>query len=82
MKKVLFTLALFASLSSFAQKKEEPKDSTVQITLHVNEYRAVLSAIDANIDSKKLSKDLIEFIAKNAQLVTDKPKELPTKKKD
>lgn len=75
MKKAIVLGAIVFSLGANAQQKESKViDSTVQITLNINEYRAIMSTIDANIDSKKLSKDLLEFIAKNAQLVTDKPK--------
>lgn len=76
------TLTLFACLIvafAFAQEpKKEPvkQDTIIQITLKLSDYKNLLGIIDANIDSKKLSKDLIEFIAKNAQIVqpADKPK--------
>ena len=74
MKKTLILGAILFSLSASAQKETTIKDTTIQITFTLNEYRAVMSAIDANIDSKKISKELLEFIAKNAQMVADKPK--------
>jgi len=75
MKKMIVLGAIIFSLSANAQTKDSTvKDSTVQITLKINEYRAIMNAIDQNIDSKKLSKDLLEFIGKNAQLIADKPK--------
>ena len=75
MKKTLILGAILFSLSSNAQQKESKViDTTIEIKFTLNEYRAVMSAIDANIDSKKISKELLEFIAKNAQMVADKPK--------
>lgn len=75
MKKTIIIGAILFSLSANAQQKESKViDSTVEIKLSLNEYRAVMSAIDVNIDSKKISKELLEFIAKNAQLIADKPK--------
>jgi len=75
MKKAIVLGAILFSLSSNAQQKESKIiDSTIKITFSINEYRAVMSTIDANIDSKKLSKDLLEFIAKRAELIADKPK--------
>jgi hypothetical protein len=72
MKTIITILAAAFCLSASAQEK---KDTTIEIKLNINEYRAIMSAIDANIDSKKISKDLLEFIAKNA-FIADKPKEI------
>ena len=72
MKKLLTTTALFVALLSQAQ---ENKDTTIAMTVNINEFRAILYAIDANIDSKKVSKELLEFIQKNSKIVADKPKE-------
>lgn len=82
MKKITIIAAiLFASISSFAQSKEK-KDTTIQITISIDQYRGLLYAIDQNIDSKKTSKEIIEFIIKSAKMSeADKPKELPTKEK-
>ena len=76
MKKVFFILSLFLSLSAFSQEK---KDTTFQITLSIDQFRQVLFVIDQNVDSKKVSKELIEFLQKSAQMVANKPKELKTK---
>ena len=76
MKKAIVLGAVLFSLSSNAQQKESKIiDTTIKITFSINEYRAVMSTIDSNIDSKKLSKDLLEFIAKRAELIADKPKQ-------
>ena len=77
MKKTLILGAILFSLSSNAQQKESKIiDTTIQITFTLNEYKAVMNAIDSNIDSKKISKEILEFIAKNAQMVADKPKNI------
>ena len=72
MKKLLTTTALFIALLSQAQEK---KDTTIAMTVNINEFRAILYTIDTNIDSKKVSKELLEFIQKNSKIVADKPKE-------
>jgi len=46
------------------------------MTVNINEFRAILYTIDANIDSKKVSKELLDFIQKNSKIVADKPKQL------
>ena len=65
MKKLLLAAAIFAAINVQAQTK----DTTVQITLNINQLRAVLAAIDANIDSKRASKELIDFLQQNAKIV-------------
>lgn len=73
MKKALFIAALLFSLSVNAQEKpkpqEQPKDTTIAVTLNINQFRALLFAIDQNIDSKKASKELIDFLQQNAKMV-------------
>ncbi len=74
MKKILFLLLL----STTAMAQDKPKqDSTIQITLKLDEFRALLLVIDQNIDSKKLSKEVLEFLQKNTKLLqpADKPKQ-------
>jgi len=63
-------LGLLISLSATAQSK----DTTIQITMSIQDYRAVLSTIDNNIDSKKVTKDLILFLQRSSKIVADKPK--------
>jgi len=65
MKKLLLAAAIFSAINVQAQTK----DTTVQITLNINQLRAVLAAIDANIDSKRASKELIDFLQQNAKIV-------------
>ena len=82
MKKAIFIAAIFIAATSQAQEK---KDTTIQVKMSINDFRVILGSIDQNIDSKKLSNGLIDFLQKNASIVADKPKTeavLPTKKKD
>lgn len=64
MKKLLLAALLFSG-----SLQAQTKDTTVQITLNINQLRAVLAAIDANIDSKRASKELIDFLQQNARIV-------------
>lgn len=76
MKKSILTLSIcLIAAFAFAQEPVK-KDTTIQITLNINQFRVLLSTIDQNIDSKKLSKELLEFLQKSAQIVqpSDKPK--------
>lgn len=72
MKKLITLFALVICLTATAQKK----DTTIQITFSLDQYKALLYTIDMYMDSKRLSKEIIEFIQKNAQILqpADKPK--------
>ena len=50
MKKTLILGAILFSLSANAQKESKIIDTTIQITFTLNEYKAVMNAIDSNID--------------------------------
>ena len=73
MKKTIIAALLLLSINAFSQK-EQVKDSTVKITMTLQEYRQVLNVIDNNIDSKALTKQLLDFFQKRTELVADKPK--------
>lgn len=74
MKKTILVLLITAiSITVNAQDK---KDTTVQTTMTLNEYRALMNTIDQNIDSKTLTKQIMEFFQKRTQIVADKPKEI------
>lgn len=82
MKKTILTIAVLfiVSLGMTQTKKDSTvsvKDTTISVQMNINQFRALLGAIDANIDSKKVSKELLEFLQKSAQIVQpkDKPKE-------
>ena len=82
MKKSILTLSLIlVSILAFSQEKPkvEPakKDTTIAIQMKLDQFKALLYAIDANIDSKKVSKELLDFLQKSAQIVQpkDKPKQ-------
>lgn len=78
MKKLLFGLMLVSALSVNAQNKET-KDTTIALTMSINQFRALLGTIDALVDSKKASKELIEFLSQNAKMLNP-VKEEPLKK--
>lgn len=61
-----------------AQDKQQ-KDTVIAVTMQLNQFRALLFAIDSNIDSKKASKELIEFLQQNAKMMSP-VKEEPAKK--
>lgn len=75
MKKLLITLLL---ITSYAFAQDKPKqDTVVVVQMNIQQFRALLTAIDQNIDSKRASKEIVEFLQKSAQIVQpkDKPKE-------
>lgn len=75
MKKLLITLLL---ITSYAFAQDKPKqDTVVAVQMNIQQFRALLTAIDQNIDSKRVSKEIVEFLQKSAQIVQpkDKPKE-------
>ena len=79
MKKLLVIAAIIAASSAQAQSK----DTTIQVKLEINQFRALINALDILIDSKKASKEVIELLTKNASILeADKPKELQAPKKN
>lgn len=77
MKKTLLTLTFaIASVSLFAQQKQISDTTKIKIEMTVGELKNLLSILDANIDSKKLTKDISDFLKGNAQILqpSDKPK--------
>jgi hypothetical protein len=81
MKKIGFTLFIcLLSAVVFGQNKPDTvkaaKDTTISVQMNINQFRQLLFAIDQNVDSKKISKELLEFLQKSAQIVqpADKPK--------
>jgi hypothetical protein len=81
MRKSILTIAiLFIASLGMAQAKKDStvavKDTTISVQMNINQFRGLLYAIDQNIDSKKVSKELLEFLQKSAQIVqpSDKPK--------
>lgn len=83
MKKVLLIIILFAATTANAQAPQNAKDTTIQITLTLNQLRAVFAVLDQNIDSKKVSKEVLEFLQANAKMLTPtSTTEKPTPKKN
>jgi len=74
MKATLTTLLLTAAFAVQAQTKpvEQPKaiqDTLINIEITLSQMRALFATIDQNLDSKKVSKEILEFLQKNARLV-------------
>jgi hypothetical protein len=76
MKKLFITFLICLPLALMAQSDTTKRDTTIQLKMNINQFRALLGTIDANIDSKSVSKSLLEFLQKSAQIVqpADKPK--------
>jgi hypothetical protein len=76
MKKLFITLLICLPFGLMAQSDTTKRDTTIQIKMNINQFRGLLYAIDQNIDSKSVSKSLLEFLQKSAQMVqpADKPK--------
>jgi hypothetical protein len=54
------------------------KDTTIQVVLSLDKFKMLLYSIDTNIDSKKASKEIIQFLQQSARLLeAEKPKALP-----
>lgn len=64
----MFILGLFFCLAATAQKK----DTTIVVTMPLESFKALLYAIDSNIDSKKASKDIADFLLKSASILPPK----------
>lgn len=78
MKKLLITLLL---ITSYAFAQDKPKqDTIIAVQMNINQFRAVISAIDQNIDSKRISKELIDFLHKSAKIVEQKPQQVNKEK--
>lgn len=73
MKFLIAATFILCSLFVRAQKSEKtitaPKDSIVIIQLSREDYAVLEQAINANIDSKTVTKQLIEFLRTRALLV-------------
>jgi len=76
MRKLIITFLICLPLALMAQSDTTKRDTTIQLKMNINQFRGLLYAIDQNIDSKKVSKELLEFLQKSAQMVqpADKPK--------
>lgn len=73
MRKGLITLLLITGVA-FAQDKPQAKqDTVIAVEMKIDQFRAVLITIDQNVDSKKISKELLEFLQKSAKMIEPKP---------
>ncbi len=76
MKQTLTIFGLLFCLGAVAQQK----DTTVQMNMPINQFRSLLAAIDGNIDSKKASKELVDFLIKSAAILPQKQDSTITQK--
>jgi len=76
MKKLITILLILSAFTIQAQDVPVKQDTVIAVQMKLDQFRALLMAIDQNIDSKKVSKEILEFLQKNARLVqpADKPK--------
>lgn len=64
----MLIIGLFFCLAATAQKK----DTTIQFIMSIEQFRGLMISIDASIDSKKASKEIIDFLIKSAAIVPNK----------
>lgn len=57
-----------AAIAADKKLASKVKDTSIVITLDINTYRQLLYVLDANIDSKKLSKEIFDLLNKSATL--------------
>jgi len=76
MKKLITILLILSAFTIQAQDVPVKQDTTIEVQMKLDQFRALLNAIDQNIDSKKISKEILTFLQQNAKMVqpADKPK--------
>lgn len=85
MKKLsyLFILCLLTLISNGQEKKADSTEKMVVITLDTTSYKQLLFVIENNIDSKQVTKAIMELFQKNARLMDmEKPKKQIQPKKN
>lgn len=82
-KSIILILAVMLSVTSFSQVQLKQGDS-VEIKISGEQYVALIQTIDANIDSKKAAKEIIDFLQKIARIAqpAKKPDEVKPKPKN
>lgn len=81
----LFAALLLITANAQAKKdstQQQPKDTTIAVVMSLDQFKALLSTIDQNIDSKQITRQLLAFLQQSAQIMqpADKPKEEPKPK--
>ena len=83
MRKSIISTIAFLGLAFAVQAQtkpvEQPKaiqDTLINIEITLPQMRALFATIDQNVDSKKVSKEILTFLQQNAKMVqpADKPK--------
>lgn len=78
MKKAIFILSILFATASFAQEKPK-QDTTIIVTAKIEDFRRLLYLIDMNVDSKKVSAEIINFLQQSARIAEPPKKEQPKK---
>jgi hypothetical protein len=77
---IIVLVVLGIAFAGQAQTKSDTTktqaDTVIAVQMPLNQFRALLYSLDQNIDSKKTSKEILEFLQKSARIVqpVDKPK--------
>ena len=76
MKKIIIVFLILSAFTLQAQDVPVKQDTVIAVQMKLDQFRALLMAIDQNIDSKKISKEILTFLQQNAKMVqpADKPK--------
>ena len=76
MKQLIIILLILSAFTLQAQDVPVKQDTTIAVQMKLDQFKALLMAIDQNIDSKKISKEILTFLQQNAKMVqpADKPK--------
>jgi len=76
MKKIIIVFLILSAFTLQAQDVPVKQDTVIAVQMKLDQFKALLIAIDQNIDSKKISKEILTFLQQNAKMVqpADKPK--------
>jgi len=74
MRKLIFLLLLIISVHGYSQEMKLLNDTTVVIRVNINQFRFYLSQIEKHIDSKSVTKEILDFFIKNAVIDTTRLK--------
>lgn len=78
----LVIAALVISMAAIAQAKDtavSKTDTSYHIVMKQQEIDWFIQTLNNNVDSKKVTEALMQFIRERLQLVADKPKKEPKK---
>lgn len=76
---ILLVTAITFSISIFAQKPEVKDTDTCHVIMTVAELKQLLQIVNANIDSKTITKQVVDFLQQRAVLQPAKKEEVKSK---